>query len=427
MENLQDVLDQMASGHAEAAPGEYEGPVTVRHGGTFDGHGATLWVAKGPALIVDTEGATIRNLRIEVVGDPVQDVAIVGGGHTIMFENVEVHGGITGVPGVAEDWHLPSGVALGDFAPDETNVVCASLELPEEVALECRMDGVRAEPAHLAAGHAGIRLTIDGMRAGTTLYGDLLLRTGGVVRRIYVSGRSLKGAAKRMDQLPADCDARKAAQEEGTSENANHGALSRETGTRGAAVQGAHDRKRRIPPSPSARGSVVLNAVHGQRVLVQDDVLTIRYEDGGRPSGMDIDAYVFSLYGNGKTRSDDDLFFFGHRDGEAVALTEQSGVPDVVQLTLSKVPEDVQHLIVSYAIYDDGSTRSFSAVRAPVVRVTGAGQEAVFPLAGLSVEKTVVAVDIYRRNGAWKVHFVGAGYAAGLVRLCESYGLEVEG
>ena len=141
----------------------------------------------------------------------------------------------------------------------------------------------------------------------------------------------------------------------------------------------------------------------------------------------DIDAYVFSLYGNGKARSDDDLFFFGHRDGEAVALTEQSGVPDVVQLTLSKVPEDVQHLIVSYAIYDDGSTRSFSAVRAPVVRVTGAGQEAVFPLAGLSVEKTVVAVDIYRRNGAWKVHFVGAGYAAGLVRLCESYGLEVEG
>ena len=61
------------------------------------------------------------------------------------------------------------------------------------------------------------------------------------------------------------------------------------------------------------------------------------------------------------------------------------------------------------------------------VRVTGAGQEAVFPLAGLTVEKVVVALDIYRRNDAWKVHFVGAGYAAGLARLCGSYGIEVEG
>ena len=422
MESLQKILDRMAKGPAEAAPGEYEGPVTVRHGGTFGGHGAAPWVTEGPALVLAADGAVIRNLRVEVVGDPVQDVAIAGGGHAVTFENVEVHGGVMGVPGVAEDWHLPSGAALGDFAPDETNVACVPLALPEDAELACHMDGVRAEPAHLVAGHPGIRLTIDGMRAGTTLYGDLLLTTGGLVRRIYVSGRAVKGAARRCDQMPASCDTLPG--------NNGRPPENRDASPRPDrnASRSSDGRAASAPSSQSSScGSVVLTAVHGQRVPVQDDVLAVRYEDGGRPGGMDIDAYVFTLGADNRARSDDDLFFFGHRDGEAVALTEQPGSPDLVQITLSKVPADVAHVIVSYAIYDEDGAPPFSSVRAPVVRVTGAGQEAVFPLAGLTVEKVVVALDIYRRNDAWKVHFVGAGYAAGLARLCGSYGIEVEG
>ncbi|WP_295165412.1 TerD family protein [Selenomonas sp. F0473] len=33
---------------------------------------------------------------------------------------------------------------------------------------------------------------------------------------------------------------------------------------------------------------------------------------------------------------------------------------------------------------------------------------------------------MYRHRGAWKLKLVGAGYEAGLARLCEDYGLSVE-
>ena len=44
----------------------------------------------------------------------------------------------------------------------------------------------------------------------------------------------------------------------------------------------------------------------------------------------------------------------------------------------------------------------------------------------LSVEKTLVAVEVYRYKGQWKLNFVASGYRDGLRRLCESYGVEVQ-
>ena len=49
-----------------------------------------------------------------------------------------------------------------------------------------------------------------------------------------------------------------------------------------------------------------------------------------------------------------------------------------------------------------------------------------FYLDGLRREKTVDAAEIYRHRGAWKLKLVGAGYEAGLAKLCEDYGLSVE-
>ena len=49
-----------------------------------------------------------------------------------------------------------------------------------------------------------------------------------------------------------------------------------------------------------------------------------------------------------------------------------------------------------------------------------------FHLDGLRREKTVNAAEIYRHRGAWKLKLVGAGYEAGLARLCGDYGLSVE-
>ncbi|CAL9290367.1 hypothetical protein SUDANB148_01741 [Streptomyces sp. SudanB148_2056] len=71
-----------------------------------------------------------------------------------------------------------------------------------------------------------------------------------------------------------------------------------------------------------------------------------------------------------------------------------------------------------------GSAR-FGAVAAPFVAVTGLdGTEvASYTITGLDLESAVVALELYRRQGAWKVRAVGQGYAGGLAELLADQGL----
>ncbi|MFF9487765.1 TerD family protein [Streptomyces sp. NPDC014676] len=67
----------------------------------------------------------------------------------------------------------------------------------------------------------------------------------------------------------------------------------------------------------------------------------------------------------------------------------------------------------------------FGAVAAPFVAVTGLdGDEiASYTITGLETESAVVALELYRRQGAWKVRAVGQGYAGGLAGLLTDQGL----
>ncbi|MGA5328652.1 TerD family protein [Streptomyces griseoincarnatus] len=67
----------------------------------------------------------------------------------------------------------------------------------------------------------------------------------------------------------------------------------------------------------------------------------------------------------------------------------------------------------------------FGAVAAPFVAVTGLdGTEvASYTITGLDLESAVVALELYRRQGAWKVRAVGQGYAGGLAELFADQGL----
>ncbi|WP_314222365.1 TerD family protein [Streptomyces zaehneri] len=72
-----------------------------------------------------------------------------------------------------------------------------------------------------------------------------------------------------------------------------------------------------------------------------------------------------------------------------------------------------------------GGPVSFGSVAAPFVAVTGLdGTEvATYTITGLDAESAVVALELYRRQGAWKVRAVGQGYAGGLAELLTDQGL----
>ncbi|MFZ4152574.1 TerD family protein [Streptomyces pseudogriseolus] len=67
----------------------------------------------------------------------------------------------------------------------------------------------------------------------------------------------------------------------------------------------------------------------------------------------------------------------------------------------------------------------FGSVAAPFVAVTGLDgiEVASYTITGLDLESAVVALELYRRQGVWKVRAVGQGYAGGLAELFADQGL----
>ncbi|MEV4435380.1 TerD family protein [Streptomyces sp. NPDC049585] len=98
----------------------------------------------------------------------------------------------------------------------------------------------------------------------------------------------------------------------------------------------------------------------------------------------------------------------------------------VLTVDLDAVPAAAHRLGVLLALVPRtaGPTR-FGALAAPYVAVATEGGEEIagYTVTGLDAETAVVAVELYRRQGAWKVRAVGQGYAEGLAALLRDHGL----
>ncbi|MFJ4003634.1 TerD family protein [Streptomyces sp. NPDC090023] len=93
---------------------------------------------------------------------------------------------------------------------------------------------------------------------------------------------------------------------------------------------------------------------------------------------------------------------------------------------LGALPEAVHSVTVLLAMPEQpGAGPRFGAITAPRATVTDTdGTEiARFTLTGLDAESAVLALELYRRQGGWKVRAVGQGYADGLPALLADLGL----
>ncbi|MFF4013525.1 TerD family protein [Streptomyces sp. NPDC001843] len=107
-------------------------------------------------------------------------------------------------------------------------------------------------------------------------------------------------------------------------------------------------------------------------------------------------------------------------------VSRQAAAEHRLAVDLDAVPEQVHRVDVLLALPSGtGGPLRFGAVAAPSVAVTGLDgtQVARYTITGLDAESAVVAVELYRRHGAWKVRAVGQGYAGGLAALLTDQGL----
>ena len=160
-----------------------------------------------------------------------------------------------------------------------------------------------------------------------------------------------------------------------------------------------------------------------------------RATDGG---DFDLDASAFLLNSNGKVRSDADFIFYNQlrsSDGSVEHTGDNrtgqgDGDDESVKVDLSRVPADVDKIVITVTIHDaDARRQNFGQVANAFIRVVNdvTGQEVVrFDLAeDYSTETAMVFGELYRHSGEWKFRAVGQGYSGGLGAMCRQFGISI--
>ncbi|MBV7695044.1 TerD family protein [Streptomyces sp. TRM70350] len=128
----------------------------------------------------------------------------------------------------------------------------------------------------------------------------------------------------------------------------------------------------------------------------------------------------------GKVRDTERVAHPGAPTLPGLEVSRQAAAAHRLAVDLDAMPDAVHRVHVLLALPTGaGGPARFGAVAAPFVAVTGLdGTEvASYTITGLETETAVVALELYRRQGAWKVRAVGQGYAGGLAELFTDQGL----
>ncbi|MGW4089768.1 TerD family protein [Nocardia sp. NPDC004750] len=129
----------------------------------------------------------------------------------------------------------------------------------------------------------------------------------------------------------------------------------------------------------------------------------------------------------GKVRSDADFVFFNQPSGPGVNLQPApAGQPASLAVSLNAVPADIDQIRAVITLDDANS--NFGRFPAPTAIVSDAAgnQLYAYRIDGLNTESIVIALELYRRQGAWKVRAVGQGYAGGFAALVTDHGVTVD-
>ncbi|RYF61224.1 MAG: stress protein [Comamonadaceae bacterium] len=122
-------------------------------------------------------------------------------------------------------------------------------------------------------------------------------------------------------------------------------------------------------------------------------------------------------------RTDADLVFFNNPSTPEGAVTLAGGQ---VTLNLDAVPAAIDTLAVAVAL-DENVPGSLSQVPGLAVTVTQPGGVSFeIPAEGLTTERSAVLLEVYRRNGSWKVRNRSAGWSGGLDALVAEHGVSVD-
>ncbi|MER6912823.1 TerD family protein [Streptomyces sp. NPDC000594] len=161
--------------------------------------------------------------------------------------------------------------------------------------------------------------------------------------------------------------------------------------------------------------------VRGQNLPLTDTLLEIRVS-GGHPL-----LVCATCSGEHAPRTGPAVAHPGAPALPGVEVPRATGTDSRCTVDLAEVPAAVHRISLVLALPEGaGGPGRFGATAAPSIALAAPGSAvtATFTITGLDTETALVAVELYRRQGAWRIRAVGQGYADGLARLLADQGLD---
>ena len=147
---------------------------------------------------------------------------------------------------------------------------------------------------------------------------------------------------------------------------------------------------------------------------------------------------MFLLNSSGKVRSDGDFIFYNNlksSDGSIVHSGDNTtgagdGDDEFVTIDLTKVPADVDKVVLGVTIHDAETRRqNFGMVGKAFIRCVNNATNAEVARYDLSedgsTEAAMIFGEVYRNGADWKFRAIGQGFAGGLGPLARNYGVNV--
>lgn len=405
MESIQDIFNNAGS-NLTLVPNEYEGPLIIDRSCVIDGKTSTLWVNDGPALIIRSNNVTIRNLRIDVIGNSGNydhQTAIQGNNYNVIFENVEVTGRVAGVYGESADWQLPKTLSLGDIKAEQENYITIALDAAADADIINNIKCIELSASKLNAGRNVIKIKTDKILRNTILYGELLIKTN-ITRTIYLIGHVKENPVITGSAIIAE----PYFNTQITYENKTFSNVSEY-----------------IADGYSSEYDSFKDALKGQRTALDNDsVIDIEYTQKSSLKA-EVDGYAFLLKDDEKVNCESDFIFFANKKSPDNSVIISDSCNKTFHIELNKISSYIEKIVICYSIYEDDG-HDFTNIDPEILVYLNSNPFFKMKINNLNFIKTVVALEIYKNKGKWKINFVGSGYRDKLAKLCDLYGIEVK-
>lgn len=154
---------------------------------------------------------------------------------------------------------------------------------------------------------------------------------------------------------------------------------------------------------------------------------------------FDADVSILMLGADGKAIGEEGFVFYGAKTSGCGSVVhngdnttgEGDGDDETVNVSLNDVPDGVAKMLVAVTIHDaDVRNQNFGQIENAYVRLVNDADGSDIARYDLtedySTETCLIFAEVYKKDGEWRAQAKGEGFAGGLSKFLETYGLAAE-